>query len=83
MCYLCYLCLLVDSDVQHILYFVVCFVCLRLVCAVLPVSLVCPFGFSSVYLDGCEPHPKCDADSSKCSIETFEKNFCFINRELI
>ena len=79
MCYLCYLCLLVDSDVQHILYFV----CPRLVCAVLPVSLVCPFGFSSVYLDGSEPHLKCNADSSKCSIETFEKNFCLINRELI
>jgi hypothetical protein len=62
MCYLCYLCLLVDSDVQHILYFV----CPRLVCAVLPVSLVCPFGFSSVYLDGSEPHLKCNADSSKC-----------------
>jgi hypothetical protein len=49
MSYLCYLCLLAYSGVQHILF------CLRLVYPLLPVSLDCPFlivlsVFSNVYI---------------------------------
>ena len=48
MSYLRYLCLFAQSGVQHILCCL--FICLRLVCAMLPVSLNCPFivpsGFS-------------------------------------
>ena len=52
MSYLRYLCLFVYSGVQHILCF--CFVCLRLVYLMLPVSLDCPLlivlsVFSNVY----------------------------------
>ena len=52
MSYLPYLCLFVYSGVQHILCF--CFVCLRLVYLMLPVSLDCPLlivlsVFSNVY----------------------------------
>jgi hypothetical protein len=51
---LCYLCFCVHSGVLHILCF--CFVFLRLVYPMLPVSLNCPFligplGFSNVYLE--------------------------------
>ena len=50
-----YLCLLVDSGVQHLLSCVFCFVCLRLVYLMLPVSLDCPGWiapslFSNVYI---------------------------------
>ena len=50
--YLRYLCLFTYSNVQYVVF---CFVCLRLVCTMLPVSLDCPFlivalVFSSVYL---------------------------------
>jgi hypothetical protein len=48
-------CLFADSSLQHILCCIWCFVCLRLVCLLLPVSLDCPFliapsVFSNVYL---------------------------------
>ena len=43
MSYLHYLCLFAHSDVQHILRCVLCFVSLRLVCPVLPVTLNCPY----------------------------------------
>jgi hypothetical protein len=54
MSYLRCLCLLTLSDVHHIL----CCVCLRIVCPVLPVSLGCSFFiahsvFSNVYLRLC------------------------------
>jgi hypothetical protein len=48
MSYLRYLCLLAHSGVQHILCCV--FICLRLVFAMLPVSLNCPFIVPSVSL---------------------------------
>jgi len=55
MSYLHYLCLFAYSDVQHILCF--CFVCLRLVYPMLPVSLDClfliaPSLFLKIYLFG-------------------------------
>jgi hypothetical protein len=48
-------CLFADSSLQHILCCICCFVCPRLVCLLLPVSLDCPFliassVFSNVYL---------------------------------
>ena len=43
MFYLRYLCLFANSGDQHILCCMFCFVCLRLVCPILPVSLDCPF----------------------------------------
>ena len=47
---LLWLCLFTCGGVQHMLCF--CFVCLRLVCLVLPVSLDCPFLFApSVFSD--------------------------------
>jgi hypothetical protein len=56
MSYLCYLCVLTYSGVQHILCFVgLCFVFLRLVCPILLGFLDCPLLivpslFSNVYL---------------------------------
>ena len=52
--YLRYLCLFAYNGVQRILCCVFCFVCLRLVCPMLPVSLDCPFlivpsVFSNIY----------------------------------
>jgi hypothetical protein len=50
MSYLRYLCLFAYSSVQHILYCVLlCFVCLRLVCPMSPVSLDSPFVFPLRY----------------------------------
>ena len=54
MSYLRYLCLLTHSGVQHILRCVFCFVCLRIMYSMLPVSLDClfliaPSVFSNVY----------------------------------
>ena len=43
MSYLRYLCLFACSGVQHILCCIFCFVCLGLVCSVLPVSLIVYF----------------------------------------
>ena len=50
--YLCYLCLVAYSGVQHMCF---CFVCIRLVYPMLPVSLglsifIVPSVFSNVYL---------------------------------
>ena len=60
MSYLRYLCLFTHSGVQHIVcsthsVLCVCFVCLRLVCPMLPVSLngpflIAPSVFSNMYL---------------------------------
>ena len=55
MSYLRYLCLFVYSAVQHILCCAFCFAYLRLVDAMLPISLDCPFlnapsVFSNIYL---------------------------------
>ena len=47
MSYLRYLCVLAYSGVQHILCCVgLCFVFLRLVCPILPISLDCPFSIA-------------------------------------
>ena len=43
MSYLRYVCLFMQSGVQHILCCVFCFVYLRLVCPILPVTLNCPY----------------------------------------
>jgi hypothetical protein len=47
MSYLRHMCLFAHSGVQHILCSAFCFVCLRLVCPILPVSLDCPFSIAS------------------------------------
>jgi hypothetical protein len=59
MSYLRYLCLFAHGGVQHILLCFL-FVCLRVVCPMLPVSMDCPFliapsVFSNVYLS-CVPY---------------------------
>ena len=47
MSYLRHMCLFAHSGVQHVLCSAFCFVCLRLVCPILPVSLDCPFSIAS------------------------------------
>jgi hypothetical protein len=41
--YLCFVCVLIVVFNIYCVVFLFCFVCLRLVCPVLPVSLDCPF----------------------------------------